>query len=175
VVVSPTWANGTDTLARFFFSDPMPISMGSIRTYTEAYVPFQANTLFVLPADEFKEIPREMISTVEVEKTIPYPNGQPGFYFLRLAYAPDAEAVLLKRQQELAAPVQDTVEIDGEMVQSVHTRLDIGELHHAFDGSDDTLIRTATSNPLVVELTFPKPWEMNGVTVRVGVKYWRAK
>jgi hypothetical protein len=168
IVLSPTWANGTDTLTRYFFADPVPFALKSINSYTETYDPFPADTLFILPATEYPTIPEKMFSTVEIERILPFPDGSPGFYFLRLAYAPDAEQILAQSRQEHAAQVEDTVVINGMQVRALHTRLDIGELRHAFDGDADSLIRTELANPLAIQLTFPQPIALSSLTARVG-------
>jgi 4-amino-4-deoxy-L-arabinose transferase-like glycosyltransferase len=168
IVLSPTWANGTDSLARFFFAEPLPFVLKSIRSYAETYTPFAADTLFILPATEYPTIPNDMFSLVEIERTLLFPDGSPGFYFLRLGYAPDAEQILANRRQERAAQVEEPLVIAGAEVRIRHTRLDIGEIRHAFDGDADTLIRTELANPLAIELAFPQPVALSGVTARVG-------
>ncbi|MFH1446054.1 MAG: glycosyltransferase family 39 protein, partial [Chloroflexota bacterium] len=48
IIVSPSWANGTDVIARYFLGDPMPITMGTIESYAIDYIPLDENTLFVM-------------------------------------------------------------------------------------------------------------------------------
>jgi hypothetical protein len=168
VVLSPTWANSADVLARYFFPDPAPLALNSLRTYTETYTPFPPETLFILPAEEYRALPREMFTGIQVERTLSYPNGQPGFYFLRLAYAPDAQQILAQQREARAAPLETTLDINSATVKVLHTRLDIGEILHAFDGDANTLVRTESANPLVIELTFPAAQQLSGITVRVG-------
>lgn len=168
VVLSPTWANGTDVLVRYFFDDPIPVQVQSLKYLTDEYRVFAPETLFVFPPEDYLQISPRLFTTVEVERILPYPDGSPGFYFLRLGYAPDAREQLEALRAEQARPVEDTVDLLGMTVRVLHTRLDIGEIAHAFDGNDGTLVRTESANPMVVDLKFPRSVETGGVRLRVG-------
>jgi hypothetical protein len=54
--VSPSWANGTDVLARFFSPDPMPFSMGAIDGYLNDVQPLNLNMVFVVTPEEMERI-----------------------------------------------------------------------------------------------------------------------
>ena len=61
------------------------------------------------------------------------------------------------------SPCQNGVE-----VPALYSRLDMGSLGDLFDGNLDTITRTEISNPYILELRFPEPVALNGVTARVG-------
>lgn len=44
----------------------------------------------------------------------------------------------------------------------------MGTIQDAFDGNNETVIRTAEANPLVVKLIFAQPYTASQVIVRVG-------
>jgi hypothetical protein len=168
IILSPTWANATDVLRRYFLPEEAPVRLAGLRTYSENYTPFPPETLFIFPPEDYRVIPPEMFSSVDVERILLYPDGNPGFYFLRLGYAPDAEEVLARLRAERAAPVEESITLEGVEVLTRHTRLDIGEIKTAFDGDPDSLLRTEIANPMVIELFFPAPRELRGVSLRVG-------
>lgn len=183
VVLTPTWANGTDVLARFFLpQDPPPVEINSYLAYTEAYRPFiPEKTVFVMTAEEYRELPRQYFSEIEIERELYYPDGSPGFYFVRLRYVPDFEEILAREQAERLKPIEETVEVNGMTLAISHTRLDMGELPHIFDRNPSTLIRTAGINPLTLKVVFPVPQVIGQVSLRIGgtpsqvkLSFWQA-
>lgn len=169
VIVSPTWANGTDVLKRFFLTDGLPVEMGSINGHMEAHKELNRNMLFVMTPDEYEAVQLSgKFSNIEVEHTIPYPNAETGFYFVRLDYAANIDELLA---QELAERRQmQTAEtlLDGEPVHFRHSSLDIGTIEQAFDNDVNTLLRTWEANPMVIEMTFPQPRLIGGIELIIG-------
>jgi hypothetical protein len=179
IVLSPSWANGTDVIARFFFDDPLPFELGSAEGYYSTAKPQAEDQLFIMIPEEFHNLPGNLFTSVEVEKTLPYPDGQPGFYFVRLAYAPDIQesiAAELAQRRELGSLL---VPIDGEQVPVSFTQLDMGEIANLFDGDPHTLVRTYSVNPMYLVFDFPYPRPVESLTVRIGgtatrltVRFW---
>lgn len=169
VIVSPTWANGTDVVARFFFNDPLPFQMGSVVGHIERRLPLTLETLFVMTPEEF-ELARssEKFKTIDVEKTLPYPDGRPGFYFTHLEYVDNIDEILAAEQAARQVLLQGEIDWQGQRVQIRYPNLDIGEIWNAFDGDLDTLIRSAEANPLVIEMRFQKPVEISEIYLKFG-------
>jgi hypothetical protein len=116
------------------------------------------NMVFVMPAYEYERArTSDRFKEVVVDRMLPYPDGTPGFYFVRLAYADDLEAILAREREERSRPVTEEIELDGQLVQVSHSIFDGGQLRDLFDGDTYTLARGLEANPLVVELTFPEP------------------
>ncbi len=170
LIVSPSWANGTDVLARFFADDPQPYRLGSIEGYLNEYKPLDETTRFVMIPDEWRKVQEsDKFSDVQVERILPYPNGKPGFYFVRLRYVDNAAQLFAAESEQRRALVQDVVVLpDGAAVTVRHSQLDMGEIFHAFDGDANTLTRSLEANPLRIRLTFDAPRELNGLTARIG-------
>lgn len=158
VVLSPTWANGADILSRFFFEeDPPPLQLASIETYLHHKEPHLENTLLVLPPQEYqKALASGKFDLVEIYRILNYPNGEPGFYFLRLQYAGNFDAILAAEREERRRPLEGEVNWQGETLRVRYSRLDIGEIQSAFDGNPHTMLRTLEDNPLVIEIDFPQ-------------------
>lgn len=169
VIISPTWANGTDVVARFFLDDNLAYQMGSIDGHLHQYLPLDESTLFVMTPDEYqKALASGKFKDIRIERTLPYPNGQPGFYFAHLTYIDDIQTVLAQEREQRKILRTDTVTIDGEPVQVQYSMLDIGEPGYMFDGDPNTLSRTFEANPAIVELTFPRPKTISGFSMIIG-------
>jgi 4-amino-4-deoxy-L-arabinose transferase-like glycosyltransferase len=169
IILSPTWANGTDIVARFFLGDPMPIEMGSVDGHLFQRRPLDQNTLFVMTPDEYQQtIESGKFKQINVEDSLAYPNGKTGFYFVRLAYVDHIDQILEGERQQRSALRSARILLDGEPVQAKHSMLDIGEVQGMFDGDQHSLGRTFEANPAVIELTFPTTRSIGGVSVIIG-------
>jgi hypothetical protein len=169
IIFSPDWANGADVLARFFLSDPLPIQIGSIDGYLYQHLPLDAATLFIMTPEEYEQAHTSgKFSQIQVEKTLPYPNGQPGFYFAHLKYVDNIDEILAAEKEARRALQETEVNIGGQVVQARFSMLDMGQLKDMFDGNEDTLARTLEANPLVIELTFPEARTISGLSIKIG-------
>ena len=169
VLVSSTWANGSDVLLRFFADDLPNLRMGNINAFALEYRPLDRNTLFVMTQDDVDFIDEsDKFTDVTIEEVIPYPNGSPGFYFVRLAYVDDIEAILEAEKQARQSLLMEELTVHGQTIQVEYPMLDINEIQQAFDGDSTTLIRTLEANPLRLVLTFPEKTELSGVTLIIG-------
>ena len=169
IILSPSWANGTDVVARFFLPDPLPVDLGSIDGYLFEHMPLDNNTLFVMIPDEFKRMEASnKFTDIRVEKTLLFPDGTPGFYFVRLRYVDNIDAILQAEKEARSQLQTGTVTINGQPVSVSYSMLDMGSIQNAFDGDTNTLVRSMEANPLVIELTFSQPLAMSSVTVMGG-------
>ncbi len=171
VIISPTWANGTDNFIRFFLPPEQQgrVQMLNVDYFMAARRELSPNMVFVMPAYEYERArTSDRFERVDVERMLPYPDGTPGFYFVRLAYADDLDAALAREREARSRPVTDEIELDGQLVQVSHSIFDGGQLRDLFDGDTYTLARGLEANPLVVELTFPEPRKITGLGADFG-------
>lgn len=169
LTLSPTWANNTDVIMRYFLGDPLPIEMGTLGEHTTYFIPFEEGEVFILPPEEYAALlENPKFSDIEVLDLLPYPDGNPGFYFVSLDYAPGAEAIFATELQERQQPQVDQVQLLGQEVEITYPLLDIGKIADAFDGDRATLIRTFEANPLNLTLAFGEAVELQTVTVWLG-------
>lgn len=61
--------------------------------------------------------------------------------------------------------VQEKVDLGGEMVKIAHSKFDVGPTGNLFDNDPKTLVRTERANPAVIEMEFPAPRAMKGLSV----------
>ncbi|PKO14991.1 MAG: hypothetical protein CVU39_13030 [Chloroflexi bacterium HGW-Chloroflexi-10] len=170
ILLSSAWANGTDILARFFFGNELPFEIGGIEGYIREYIPVDRNRIFILLPHEREEMFKSAkFQNITTEKTINYPNGEPGFYFTRLEYVDNIQEVFAA---ELAARRQlilgEATLQDGTIAQVKYSTMDMGEIKHIFDGDIFTLARTWESNPFRIQIQFPAPRYVETVQLRIG-------
>jgi len=169
VFVSPTWANGAHILQRFFVPDEPNVHMGNAGNYLLEMLDLDESTVFVLTPAEYEEVLNsEKITAVRVERTVPYPDGRHGFYFVRMRYTPNAEAIFAEEREARRKPVTEEVILDGQLVQIQHSLFDMGEVENIFDGDTFTMVRTYEANPALINLTFPEPRTVTSITVTTG-------
>ena len=170
LIVSPSWANGTEVLTRFFFNDPVPFQLGSIDGYINEYKEITADTEFVMIPEEYKQaIASPKFTDVQVDDILPYPDGNPGFYFVHLRYVDNIESVFAAEFALQKMPVEGVATLpDGQTVKVQYSRLDMGQLFNLFDGDLNTVTRTEYANPYLINVTFPEPTLLSGFSIRVG-------
>jgi 4-amino-4-deoxy-L-arabinose transferase-like glycosyltransferase len=174
LVMNTTWANNSHLYPLFFLSPPERerVRFGNVRDYLNDVLPLDPGTIFAMTPDEYADaVASPMLGEVQVVRSVPRPNGDPGFYLAHIAYASDVERVM---QEQLAlhnALVEDQVRIMGILGQPAtifHSKLGDGQIANLFDGSADTLVRGDRVNPLKIEVRFPEIVALQGVRVTVG-------
>lgn len=173
IIFSPDWANGTDVVARFFLGDALPIQLASVRGHILYRLPLDENTLFILTPQEYDEVMQtNKLTDVNVERIIPYPDGKPGFYFVRLSYAENIDEIFAAEKAERQILQESIAKIDGQDVKLRYSFLDSSSQAESmalvFDNDPYTLAKTFENNPFFIEMTFPAPRELNGFSINIG-------
>jgi hypothetical protein len=169
IILSPSWSNGTDVVARFFLGDPLPIELGSIEGYLNQKLDLTPDKLFIMIPEEYeKAVSSGKLTDIQVEQTVNYPNGQPGFYFVRTRYVDNIDQILGAEHEQRRQLLEGEVVIGGEVVKVRYSHLDMGDIGLVFDGDPHGAARTWEANPFVIELYFPEPREIRGLSVIVG-------
>lgn len=173
IVFSPDWANGADDLARFFLGNPAPIQIGSIRGHITRKLPLETNTLFIMTPQEYSLVKGSTkLTDIRVERAVPYPDGKPGFYFVRLRYSEEADQMFAAEKAARQALQETVVTIDGAKVKVRYPHLDSDlqaeSMALVFDGNPYTVAKTYESNPFVIEMTFPAPRTVRGFSIIIG-------
>jgi 4-amino-4-deoxy-L-arabinose transferase-like glycosyltransferase len=169
ILFSPTWANGTDVVARFFLHDPLPIQLASITEYMYYHYPLNEKMVFVMPVDEYELLTESgKFTEVQVDRTVPYPNGKPGFYFVRLSYVENIDEILAAEQAERRELRETDVLLNGKLAHVRHSMLDLGEVSNLWDGDHRSVTRTFEANPYVIEVSFLEPTTLGGMSLVIG-------
>jgi hypothetical protein len=175
LIVSSSWANGTNEIFDFFLPPQFPYRTGTVLEYIQNYIPIEPQDVFVMTSEEYSVAQlSERFSDIQIEQTLNYPNGKPGFYFAHLTYVSNIEEIIAAEKAELAKPVEEQIVLGGdpatgtETVRVVHSRFDMGTLAAGFDGDLFSLMRSQTANPMVLDMFFPSAHRFTRVSVRVG-------
>lgn len=173
IFISPDWANGTNVLVDFFLDTSSPVWLWSIRGHINEKLPLDDSMVFVITPDDYKQVfENPKFSNLTVEKVVPYPDGTPGFYFIRLQYSEDIEALLAADAATRRVLQESYLTLAGDQVKLRYSKLD-GEIQdifiaNLFDGDPLTFAKTAEANPFVVEITYPSPHVINGFSIITG-------
>jgi len=169
VLVSSTWANGPDVVMRYFTADLPNVRMGNINAFGLQYRPLDRNILFVMTKEDLDYIYESgKFTNITIEEILSYPDSSDGFYFVRLEYVDNIEAILAAEREARQALISESITLLGQPVNVDYPTLDMNEIGHIFDGNTTTLIRTLEANPLKLILTFPQPIKINSVTLWIG-------
>jgi hypothetical protein len=144
--------------------------MAGIDGYLERKQDLKWSTVFVLTPEEFqKVIESDKFTGIQILNIIPYPNGKPGFYFIHMRYIDNVDSIFSAEAalRKILATESATLP-DGETISVSHSQFDMGTIADMFDGNNETVTRTFEANPMQIQVGFPEPRELKGVTVRVG-------
>jgi hypothetical protein len=169
IILSPSWANGTDVLGRFFEPEVQSFQMGSVDGYMDERLDLNDQTMFVMIPEELdRAIKSGKFTDFRLEKILPYPDGKVGFYFVRLRYSAGLDAMLTTEKQNRKKLREDTLTWDGTPVQVSYPALDIGQIADIFDGNDASLLRSVEANPLALDMRFTQAKTLHGFSARIG-------
>ena len=138
--------------------------MGNAAGYLDQMQELDDHTVFVLTPHEVNELwENPKVGEVQIERVLFYPNDEPGFYFIRFNYSPEAEAIFATERAERVKPQQGSIDIHGQSVIVEYPFIDMGDLHHAFDGDPFTMIRVYEANPARFVFEFLTPTTIHGI------------
>jgi hypothetical protein len=160
-------------LADFSLEMPLPIWVWSIRGHINEKLPLDDSMVFVITPDDYKQVfENPKFSNLTVEKIVPYPDGSPGFYFVRLQYSENIDNLLAADAASRRVLQESYLTLANDQVKLRYSTLD-GETQDIFiatlfDGDPLTFAKTAEANPFVVEITYPSPHVINGFSIITG-------
>lgn len=170
IMVTSSWANGANRFAEFFLT---PTEQERVQFRGIDYYLFEqndlTNSLLVLTPGEYERaIASGKFKEVAVDRVLPYPDGTPGFYFVRPVYADHVAEVFAAEAAARRLPVEESLTLNGETLTVIHSLFDAGSLPDLFDGDAFTLVRGLEANPLVVEVHYPTPRPLTGLELDLG-------
>jgi hypothetical protein len=167
ITVSPVWANATDRFVYFFFSPEEyrdRIIVDGLDTFLLRKQDISPRDLFVWTADEFSRAQESgKFKSLDIEKIIPYPDGNPGFYIVRMQYADNVDDIFASEKLARSQPEEAVINLDGQDVLVTYSRTDGGDIENIFDGDPHSLMRSLEANPTIVELDFPEARRLTGL------------
>ncbi|NTU75617.1 MAG: hypothetical protein HGA86_05810 [Anaerolineaceae bacterium] len=127
-------------------------------------------TVFILMPEEYQMAKSsEKFVDLKVIKTLDYPNGQPGFYFVSMRYSDNFDEILKQEKAARKALLDKKISLqDGSNAVVQYSRPDMGAIENLFDGDLASLMRSEEANPMRVSLSFDERRSVQGITVRIG-------
>lgn len=169
LVLSPTWANNTDIIMRYFLGDPLPIKIGSTMEYDLYFQELSPEQIFIIGPEEYDWlIKNPKFTDVTVVDSLAWPDGRTGFHFVSFRYSEQAPDIFEQELAERRKPQETAFDLLGQRVWISFSRLDLGTIAHIFDGNEATPLRTLEANPLEVMIDFPQPIDLSSVEAWVG-------
>ena len=109
IIFTQYWANGSDVLAYFFMGNPLPIEIGSVLDLMDNKLPLDDTMVFVTTPQEYQAIvDNQKFTDLRTEKMVPYPDGTPGFYFIRMRYVNNMDSIFAAKVAARHAIQQST-------------------------------------------------------------------
>lgn len=169
--ISPTWANNPNIFAPFFLDQRQQARVDwlNVDAFMVEHLTLDRSMLFVMPPDEYERaVHSGKFLLTQPEQVIPYPDGRPGFYFVRMEYVPYIDDILAADRRARARLVESTATLDGEQIVIQHSLLDTGRAQDLFDDDPRTLIRGMEANPLRLVLQFARPRPVTSIGMDFG-------
>jgi 4-amino-4-deoxy-L-arabinose transferase-like glycosyltransferase len=176
ISISSGWIDQPDLLRRFFLPYMQNIQYDQLATFMENSRPELSEFYFLLRNDQLAHIVDSgKFLPVEIINTIRSPKGQPMFHLVYLTYRLEIKQILQEENENRHKLVEDSANWQSQTLQIEHSRLDSGSVANLFDADLNTLVRTNKVNPLVLEIRFSQPVQMNAVQMRVGSEALQAE
>lgn len=170
--ISPTWANNPNSFASFFLTPAQQRRVEFINIDAYRYQRRDLDRqrdVFIMTAGEYRLAQQSgKFILSPPEQIIPYPDGQPGFYVVRLEYVANIDEILAAERAERQRLIEIPYTLEGQSVVVAHSPFDIGSVPDLFDGEPLTLARGFEANPLVIELRFTSPRPLRQVGLILG-------
>jgi 4-amino-4-deoxy-L-arabinose transferase-like glycosyltransferase len=165
IFLSSSWANGADFLLSYF-APGKEVKISDISQFRDYYRPFPEGTVFVLTYNQYKEIEDSpKFKPFAPDRILAYPDGSPGFFFLRLRYADDVEEQFKKEMEARRQLLKMTHPLLGQQAEIGYSAVDMGSGPELFDGNSQGIIRGKEANPYVVEIRFPQPQPLSSARI----------
>ncbi|MCI0520121.1 MAG: glycosyltransferase family 39 protein [Chloroflexi bacterium] len=172
ILVTSTWANGADNFPRFFYNAEQRkrVRMDGVEAYLFKKLPLDEHMVFVAsPAEYNQALDSPKVNVTRVERVVEYPDGSPGFYFFRMRYSDDVDALFAAEKEARRQLVSAHAVLDGQTIAIRHSQIDMGLPDYMFDGDSFTLMRGMEANPFILELEFPEARRISGITADFGL------
>lgn len=170
-VVTPSWANGAEHFVGFFVPKELQprIALGQVYDFLNPLREFTEKDYFVVTWLEYEKIKADpKFKRVVIRSTIPYPNGEPGFYVLNIETADNIQEIMAAEDLSRRAPVETTLEWMNQTARVRHSRLSGGRLQDVTDGDPHTLARGEQANPIIYEFFFSQPISASELILTTG-------
>jgi hypothetical protein len=170
-IITPSWANGGEHFVGFFVPKELQprVALGQVYDFINPQQPFTEKEFFIATRPEYEKIKTDpKFAQVVVRSTIPYPNGETGFYIFNVRLAENIDQLLAEEDLARRTPVEETVQWMGQTVRVRHSHLGGGRLQDVIDGDPYSLARGERANPIIYEFIFSQPVTASELVLTTG-------
>ncbi len=170
-LLSSAWSNNPQEFLSFFLpaSDQARVRIADVRAWEQREQALAGDEVFIMTPEEYAIATESRKFLVSPSlRTIPYPDGKPGFRFVRLRYVPNVSEIFAAEKVSRAVLQEETVAVGKETWAVRHSRTDMGSLDALFDGRPETISRGLEANPFILEIRFPTARAVASVSVSLG-------
>jgi hypothetical protein len=168
-LITSTWANGADVFLRFFVPGEPRVRIGSVDAWIFEQRPLDEAMVFVVTHSELQAARKSgKFEPIAPEGALAYPDGSPGFHWVRLRYVPDVAARFAADREARRQLVTQEITWHGRKLTVRHSALGAGGALDLVDGNIATLVRGLDANPFVMEFQFPEPRPVRGLAADLG-------
>jgi hypothetical protein len=162
------WCWSADAVSQFYLPKQSMISLATPDQLPEVIAGGEDAVFIVIPEEYNRLVEIGDYRTIDVEHVVPYPDGTPGFRFVRLAFTDDKLEAIRRGYDEVKEPVAAPLSLDGEEITLLHTPLGGGGIENLFDGDPDTFVRSDGENPFRLDIAFQQAHRLAGLVLRLG-------
>ncbi|MDQ2871453.1 MAG: hypothetical protein M3S32_11955, partial [Acidobacteriota bacterium] len=170
-LLSSAWSNNPREFVPFFLpvSDQPRVQIADIRAWDQQEQPLSGQEIFIMTPEEYGIATGSQKFLVSPPvRTILFPDGKPGFQFVRVRYVPKVREIFAAEKLARSVLQEESVSVGRETWAVKHSRTDMGSLEALFDGRVETISRGLEANPFVFEIRFPSPRPVASVSLSLG-------
>lgn len=168
VYLSGGWCWSADVVSQFYLPGESMVSLATPDQLPEVIAAGE-DVVFVVIPDEYKRlVESDEYQTISVEQIVPYPDGGPGFRFVRLAFTQAKLDAIRRGYEEVKEPVTVPLSLDGEDITVTHPPLGGSTVDSLFDGDPDTFAHSDSQNPFLLDIGFDPARRLAGFVIRLG-------
>ena len=172
ILISPIWANHPEVYTDFFIPADQRerVKTGTLEDCLTRKCEYVEHTIFILTTAEYQYAASTaaLKQPIQVIHTADYPNHQPAFYAIAIAYADNADQVFAAEAQERRQPIESQVTIGEQTVDITYSKISDGDPTNLFDNNFDTLMVGQEANPFIIIFQVPEPRSMTAIRLTVG-------
>lgn len=169
VLLTPTWANGTDVFLDYFMPHEPRVHFQNVESFIAQKQPLDDNMLLMMTPEELRKArASNKFQRIDVERVIKYPDGSEGFYFVRLAYVDNVDALFDADEAARLQPVTDIIQLGDTNASVTHLQFEAGRIQDLFDGDTFTLVRFIEANPVYLDFDFSAPHHITALAMDTG-------
>ncbi len=170
--ISPDFANDPTALLNFFIPEKQRSKVLISQPDPMKFNHISKDDVFIMETYKYQQIiDSGKFKTPVILGSLAYPNGQTGFYYLKLEHIDNIHEVLAAEKEARKKPLETRLIVNGQPALVRYSRLDMGEPGNIFDHDILTLARGLEDNPFMLEIELEQPIKISKLGISFGWSY----